>query len=142
MLIDSAIAVFVLGLGSAAFFEVLPQLDRMQKLARQKAIAMHMANKMIDELQMMKPSSVSASTLSTLNLIDSGQTKSPYTFNHIPMDDSTNLSPAQALRNGTGTLTVTAIDSGSILCTVEIDWTSESKKSESLVTGTVIGGYR
>jgi Tfp pilus assembly protein PilV len=142
IMLDTLMAVFALSLGAAAFFALMPQVDRLERLARQNAVALHVATRMIDQLQMMKGNTITAANLTALNLITSGQTQSPYSFSTIPVDNATNYSPAETLKNGTGTLTVTPIDNGSVLCTVEIDWTSDAKKTEKLVTGTVIGGYR
>lgn len=142
VLLDTLLAVFVLGVGAAGYFSLLPQIDRMQRMAKERAIAMHIATIMIDELQMMHSGSITAGNLTALNLINPGQTVSPYSFTNIPLNNSTDFSPAQALKNGTGTLTVTQIDNGSELCEIEIDWTSDDNQAEKLVTGTIVGGYR
>lgn len=135
-------AVFVLSLGAAAFFSLLPMLDRSQKLAKDQSLALQMANRMIDQIQMLKPAQITANTLTQLQLIDSGQANSPFSFSHVPLDDSTNYSPAQALNNGKGIMTVTNVDNGSVMVNVEIDWTSASGKKGTIITGTIVGGYR
>lgn len=142
MLIDAMMAVFVLTLGAAAFFSLLPMLDRSQYMAREQSTALQMSNEMVDQLQLLKPSNITVGTLTQLNLIDAGQTGSPYKFSHVPLEESTGYSPAQALKNGVGTMTVTSTDAGSVMVRLTITWDSASGKQGSLSTGTIIGGYR
>ena len=134
--------VVVLTLGAAAFFSLMPLIDKTKNVTREQHLALQMTNRMIDQLQMLKPAQFTPTYLSQLNLIDANQSQSPYSFSHIPLDESTRYSPAQALKNGTGTMTVTFIDSGSVMVTLNISWTSADKKSQQIQTGTVIGGYR
>ena len=106
------------------------------------AIAGNDANRMIEQLQLLKPSDVTASTLSQLNLIDSGQTAAPYTFTSIPLDHASQYSPRQALPNGTGTLDVIALPNSSVEVRVRIGWTSSSRRARTLQSGLILGGFR
>ncbi len=140
--IDVICACFVLSLAAAAFYGIYPKIGKVQDLGIQKAKAMQICNRMVDQLQLMRATDVTTNTLTTMNLIDPNQTSSPYTFTQCPLDDTTDYSPRKCFKNGTGTLTVTPIDSNSVRCRVRVNWTSESGKAESYTTGTVIGGYR
>jgi len=140
--IDALTAVFVTALGAAAFFSLIPVVDKSQKIGRQESIANQLCNRMIEQLQLLKPSDVQAATLTQLNLIDSGQTSPPYSFTNIPLDEASRYSPAQALPNGTGSLDVVSLPHGSVEARVTITWRSASGRTRTLQTGTVLGGFR
>lgn len=140
--IDALTAVFVTALSAAAFFSLIPVVDKSQKIGRQESVANQLCNRMIEQLQLLKPSDVQATTLTQLNLIDPGQISPPYSFTNIPLDEASRYSPAQALPSGTGTLDVVALPHGSIEARVMISWRSSSGRTRTLQTGTVFGGFR
>lgn len=142
LLIDLLIAMFILSMAALSFFSLFPTIARSQHIAREETVAQQMCQRLIEQLQLLKASDITGPTLAAVNLIDAGQTASPYSFSHIPLDEGSRYSPAQVLRNGTGTLTVTPIDSQSVRLGVTIGWTSASGKAMSVSTGTIIGGYR
>ena len=142
VLIDALVGIFILGMGAVAYFGLLPVVHRSQQIAQQESKAGQIAARIAEEYGMLKPSEVNATTLTTMNLIDSGQTSQPWTVTHIPLDDATDYSPSKALENGAGTVTTSTIANGSILVTIQITWKSASGKSRSFTTGTIIGGYR
>ena len=140
--LDVILGVFILSLSAAAFYSVFPKIGKVQDLPMQRSRAMHIANRIIDELQLMRPGNITAANLYALNYIDGTQTKSPYTISDLPIDDGLDYSPRKELKNGSATLTVTPIDSGSVRCVILIQWTSEAGKPETLKAGTVVGGYK
>lgn len=142
ILLDSLVALFILGMGAVTVYGMLPVIKRSHEIAQQESKAGQMAARMTEQLAMLKPSNLNTTTLSQLNLIDAGQIAQPWTFSHIPEDDGTNYSPAKVLRNGVGTLTTSDIGQGSVLVKVTITWNSPSGVARSFTTGTVIGGYR
>lgn len=101
-----------------------------------------MAQRMIEHLQLLKPSDLNASTLSTINLIDADQTEQPFTFSEIPLDEGTGYSPSRAIRSGQGVMAISDLDANSKLVTITMSWTTPKGKTRSFQTGTVLGGYR
>jgi hypothetical protein len=140
--IDALTAVFVTALGAAAFFSLVPVVDRSQRIGRQESIAIQLSNRMIEQLQLLKPGDVTPAVLGQLNLIDSGQSSPPYTFTNIPLDEASRYSPAQALPNGTGLLNVVQLPHNSVEVRVQISWQSSSGRQRTIQTGTVLGGFR
>lgn len=142
MLLDALVGVFVLAIGTMSVFSLVPAAQRAQSLATEEARAAHMATRMLEQLQQLKPTELNASVLTQLGLVDTGQSASPYSFTHVPLDDATGMSPAKALRAGTGTFTVTPIAANSMRVDLTLAWTSASGKSRTLRTGTIVGGYK
>lgn len=142
LLVDLMFGVFVLAMAATTFFALFPTVHRSQAIAKEEAIAQQMSQRMLEQLQLLKPTDITVGTLTQLNLIDTGQSQPPYSFTNIPLDAGWRYSPAQALRNGTGTLAVTNLDSNSVRLTITIAWKSASGKSSSITTGTILGGYR
>ena len=141
MLLDCLMGVFILALAAVSFFDLLTASHKMAARGAQQTKAIQMASRLVENLQMQPSTGLTASKLTSLNLIDSGQNASPYSFNHMAMDDATQYSPAQALPNGTGTLTITNLAGGAVFARVQINWTLESQP-HSYTTQTIIGGYR
>ncbi|HRJ96442.1 MAG TPA: type II secretion system protein [Fimbriimonadaceae bacterium] len=142
LLIDLMIAVFVVGFAALSFFSLFPTIARSHRIARDETVAQQMCVRLIEQLQLLKPSDVDSQTLTALNLIDTGQTASPYSFSHIPLDEASRYSPSQVLQNGRGTLTVTHLDANSVRLDVTIRWVSSKGKEMSVSSGTILGGYR
>lgn len=139
---DTMVGVLVFGLGAAAFYTLMPVLSKGESISKYESVATQVAGRLIEHIQTMRPEDVTAANLERLNLIDPGQTKSPFSFTHIPLDEASRYSPNQALPNGRGVLTVTDGESGSVVLGVMITWRSPSGRNQSIQTGTVIGGYR
>lgn len=142
LLIDLLIAVFVLSVASLSFFSLFPTIARSQRIARDETIAQQMSQRLVEQLNLLKPSDITPQVLTGLNLIDSGQTQPPYSFSNIPLDQASRYSPSQALQNGTGSLAVTQLDAQSVRLDVTITWKSSKGKTMSVTTGTILGGYR
>lgn len=141
-LMDVLVGSMVLVMGSVAFFSLIPTVRRAETLAGQQTVAVQIANRMIEHLQLLTPTNLNATTLTQLNLIDTGQTEEPYTFTHLPMDEGSDYSPATNLPNATGTLTITDLDAGAKMVQVTITWENDMGAARSFSTGTVVGGYR
>lgn len=140
--IDALTAVFVTALGAAAFFSLMPVVDRSQRIGREESIALQLSNRMIEQLQLLKPSDIQSSTLTQLSLIDEGQTSAPYSFTNIPLDEASQYSPAQALSEGTGSLNVVSLPNNSVALEVTLTWRSSSGRTRTIQTGTILGGFR
>lgn len=140
--IDALTAVFVTALGAAAFFSLMPVVDRSQRIGREESIALQLSNRMIEQLQLLKPSDIQPSTLSQLSLIDAGQSSAPYSFTNIPLDEASQYSPAQALPNGAGSLNVVNLPNSSVALEVTLSWRSSSGRTRTIQTGTILGGFR
>lgn len=140
--LESLMSLFVLGLGASAFFSLLPTMQRSKHIANNSSIALQLAGRMIEQVQLLKKRDLNAKTLTQLNLIDANQTGSPYSFSRVPLDDASRYSPAQLLRNGTGIMTMTTLASGSVKVDLTISWTSASGRTASINTGTIIGAYK
>src|SRR4051812_5720400 len=123
IMVDALIGLFILGMGAVAYYSLLPTVHRGHEIAQQESKAAQIAARITEEVGMLKPSEVTASTLSQLNLIDANQGAEPWSFSNIPLDDGTSYSPAKTLRNGQGLITTTALAQGSILVTVQVNWT-------------------
>lgn len=142
LLIDLLIAVFVLSVASLSFFSLFPTIARSQRIAKDETIAQQMSQRLVEQLNLLKPSDITPQVLTGLNLIDSGQSQAPYSFSNIPLDQASRYSPSQALQNGTGSLAVTQLDAQSVRLDVTITWKSSKGKTMSVTTGTILGGYR
>lgn len=142
MIIDTMIGLFIFALGAAAFYGLMPILKQGETISRYESVATQMCSRMVEHLQTFRPSDLTAEALSQLNLIDDGQVGSPYSFSNVPMDHASRYSPSQALPNGTGTLTVTPIESGCLRLDVEVTWRSPTGRTSRVRTGTILGGYR
>lgn len=142
LLIDLLIAVFVLSVASLSFFSLFPTIARSQRIARDETVAQQMSQRLVEQLNLLKPADITPEVLTGLNLIDTGQTQPPYSFSNIPLDQASRYSPSQALQNGTGTLAVTQLDAQSVRLDVTISWKSSKGKTMSVTTGTILGGYR
>ncbi|MBX3120445.1 MAG: hypothetical protein KF784_15405 [Fimbriimonadaceae bacterium] len=142
LLIDVLIGVFMLTLAAAAFFALIPMIHKSQTVAKEESVAQAMAQRMVEQVQMLQRSDMTAVTLTKLNLIDTGQSQPPYSFSNIPMDQGSRYSPSQALRAGTATLDVNPADANSMRVDVTISWKSATGKNRSFKTGTILGGYQ
>jgi type II secretory pathway pseudopilin PulG len=142
MTLDALVALFVLALAAAGLYSLMPTVKRGQHLAREESHATQIANRMLEHILLLRPADLNPDTLNQLNLVDPNSTGSPYSITNVALDEGSKYSPASLLKNGKGTMTVTAIDYGSMKVDLEITWTSASGKSRSLQTGTIVGGYK
>lgn len=136
------IALTLLAMGAAAFYSLFPMLAKSHHISDSEQQGTQIATKMVERLQLLGPSKLDRTNLSGMLLIDNNSMASPYTFNNCPIDDSTNYSPARALKNGKGTLTVSDVGYNSKMAVVTVTWKSVTGKTESVTMGTILGGYR
>ncbi len=143
VVLDSMLGTLVLGIGAVSFFSVYPMLHQSQLHAQEQSKAVQMATRLVEHIQLLPPQNLEANVLSDLNLIDEGQRSSlpPYSFSRIPLDQASLYSPAQALSQGQGTMTIENLPTGSRRVTVEVRWKTNGGWG-SVKTGTIVGGYR
>lgn len=141
-LIDTMLSVLVIGMAAAAYFALLPTFKRSQKVSEHDSKAALMSQRMIEHLQLLKPTDLSCATLTQLNLIDAGQSNQPYSFCHVPLDEASMYSPNQVLKNATALMTIEDLDANSKRVKLVMTYKSTSGKTLSITTGTIIGGYR
>lgn len=155
LIIDTLVGLLIFALGAAAFFSLMPALQQGEKISKYESVATQISGRMIEHLQTLRPSEVTAENLTQMNLIDAGQTKSPFTFTDVPMDHATLYSPSQALPNGKAEMSIAPMDSKALFVVIEISWdafagkrqpvdskAAPKQKRRTFTTGTVIGGYR
>ena len=128
-------------MAALSFFTLLPAIQRSSEISSQETVAIQISSRLIEHIQMLRPTDCNAATLSALNLIDNNQTSSPYNFTNIPLDNGSNYSPSKSLPSGQGLLTITDLGGGSVLCQVKILWRGTAG-TKTYTTATVLGGYR
>ena len=138
---DALIASALLVLGSLAYFALVPVTMRSQKISQEQTIAVRIGNRLIEHLLLLKPSTLTSSNLIALNLVDPNQSASPYSFTNLPLDDGWSMSPAKALPQGQGLLTITNVGDSSKLIKIDISWSGPGGRM-TYTTGTALGGYR
>ena len=141
-MIDSLVGLFVLVMGTLAYMSLTSITGRSQGISSEDSKAAQMTARLLEQVQLLKPADLNTQTLTSLNLIDSGQAGPPYTFTNIPLDEGTHYSPARTLRNGKGTLNLTNLQYGSVLVETTITWQAPTGKLKTYTAGTIIGGYR
>lgn len=141
-MLDSIIGLTLLAMGAASFYSLFPVVSRAHAIGDQEQKATQLATKMIEHIQLLSPGKLTSTYLSGMQLIDSGQSASPYTFTNCPLDSGTDYCPSKALKNGTGTLTITDKLYGAKQVVVTISWKSVTGKSESVTMGTILGNHR
>ena len=129
-------------MGAASFYSLFPVVSKTHQIGQQEQVATQIATKMLEHIQLLSPDKLTASNLSGMQLIDSGQSASPFTFNNCPLDDGVDYSPAKALKNGQGTLSIFDWGSGSKLALVTITWKNPVGKTVSFQSGTILGAHR
>ena len=128
-------------MAASSVFMLIPTVNGSQAFGTQQTIAAQMGAKMVERIQMLSPSTLTAETLAALQLIDSGQSGNNLTFTNTPIDDGARYSPATSLPSGTGTLTFTTLASGAVKAKIVVSWLSPFG-TRSFTTGTVVGSYR
>ncbi len=136
------VGVLVLAMGAAAYFSMYPVVHRSQKMAHEETVAIQLAARMVEHIQLLRPADINEGSLMGLQLINSDSDGQPWSFSTIPLDQGSGYSPAQALRKGQGYMTTQDLSAGSKLVRIEIRWTSPSGTARSFTTGTILGGYR
>jgi len=142
LLLDVLVGIFMLLIATLGFLSLFPVVKRSQVASQQESVAVQIANRMLEHLQMLRAQDVNISALSQLNLIDSGQTGNVLSFTHVPLDEASKYSPAQALKNGQGQMTITSLTSGSMKIDLVVSYKSPWGTTKQITTGTIIGGYR
>ena len=142
VLLDSIIALTLLSIGAASFYSLFPVISKDQAIGDEEQKATEICTKMIEHIELLSPTKLTATNLSGMLLIDTGQTASPYTFNHCPLDDATDFAPADCLKNGKGTLTITSINYGDSQVIATVTYTTPTGKTETVSEGTILGAYR
>jgi hypothetical protein len=129
-------------IATLGFLSLFPVVKRSQVASQQESVAVQIANRMLEHLQMLRAQDVNITALSQLNLIDSGQSGNILSFTHVPLDEASKYSPAQALKNGQGQMTLTNLTSGSIKIDLVVSYKSPWGTTKQVSTGTIIGGHR
>lgn len=136
------VGIFMLVIATLGFLSLFPVVKRSQVASQQESVAVQIANRMLEHLQMLRSQDVNITALSQLNLIDPGQSGNVLSFTHVPLDEASRYSPAQALKNGQGQMTITNLSSGSIKIDLVVSYTTPWGSTKQVTTGTIIGGYR
>lgn len=142
ILLDAMIGVFVLTIATLSYLSLTVVTHRSQIISKDETKAAHMTARLLEQVQLLKTSDLSVTTLKAMNLVDTNSTGSPYSFTNIPLDQATMYSPSKALTNGAGTMTVDTLTNGSKRVVATINWTSASGKQMSFTSGTIIGSYK
>ncbi len=142
LLIDVMCALFILAMGVLAIFSTLPASKATQIMSADQANATYLSTKYIEQLQFLRTSQLTASTLKNLNLIDADAVSAPYSWANVPLDDGSYYSPAKRLKNAVATVNFTNIDSGAVRCDVVMKWKTPNGIQQTLTTGTIVGGYK
>ncbi len=142
LLIDVLIGMVMLVLATLTLMSLFPVIMRGERISEDQSKAIQMVSRVVEHLQMLPADDLNAATLTSLNLIDQGQTFPPYSFTHIPLDEASMYSPAQVLRDANGTINVTPLPDGSARIDILLTYTSESGKTEQIQTGTIVGSFR
>ena len=136
------IGLILLAMGASAFYSLFPVVSRAHAIGDEEQKATQICTKMIEHINLLSPTKLTCTNLTGMLLIDPGQSAAPYTFNHCPLDDAMDYAPANSLKNGTGTLTITNLNYGSVQVIATVTWKSPTGKTETVSEGTILGAYR
>lgn len=142
LLVDVMIGMFFLVMATLTLMSLFPVIKKGEQMSTEESKAVHMCNRLIEHIQMLSADDITADNLEALNLIEPNQTTQPYSFTHVPLDEASRYSPAQALRNASANLTVTDIGTGSKAVRIVLTYTSDTGQTKTLRTGTVVGAFR
>lgn len=142
ILLDSLIGLMILSMAAVSFFTLFPTVHKSHAISEQEQKATQLGTKMLEHLQLLSPSKLNATTLTSMQLIDTGQTDAPFTFDDVPLDSATGFSPNRALKNGTGVLDIVDIGDGSTRVVLTISWESPSGSQSNVTMGTILGAHR
>lgn len=142
ILVDVVIGMFFLVLTGVSLMSLFPVIKRGEQISKERSRAVQMCNRLLEHVQMLGAKDVTYGNLHSLNLIDDTSQSQPYSFTHVPMDEASRYSPAQALRDADAQISFTNLAGGSIQVNVVLNYTSDTGHQESVRTGTVVGGFR
>jgi len=142
VLLDCIIGLTFLSMGAASFYSLFPIVSKAHAIGVQEQRATQICTKMLEHIQLLSPGKLTATNLTGMQLIDAGQSASPYTFTNCPLDNATDFSPSKALKNGTGTLTITNLNYGNVQAVASVTWKTPTGKTETVTMGTILGSYR
>ncbi|MCH7945723.1 MAG: hypothetical protein IIC73_06890, partial [Armatimonadetes bacterium] len=126
LLIDVLMGMVMLMLATLTLMSLFPVIMRGERISEDQTKAVQMVSRVVEHLQMLPADDLNAATLTSLNLIDQGQTFPPYSFTHIPLDEASMYSPAQVLRDANGTINVTPLPDGSARADILLTYTPEA----------------
>ena len=137
------IGLILLSMAASAFYSLFPVVSKSQAIGDEEQKATQICTKMIEHIQLLSPTKLTCTNLTGMLLIDTGQSGSgPFTFNHCPLDDAMDYAPADSLKNGTGTLTISTINYGDCQVIATVTWKTPTGKTETVSEGTILGAYR
>ena len=142
VLIDCIIGLMLLSIGAASFYSLFPVISKSHAMGEEEQKATQICTKMLEHIQLLAPTKLTATNLTGMLLIDPNQSASPYTFNHCPLDDAMDYAPADSLHNGTGKLTITTINYGSSQVIATVTWKNPFGTVETVSMGTILGAFR
>lgn len=142
IILDALFAAFVVGMGAVAVFSLYPMITRSEKMAREETLAVQISTRLIEHIQLLPARDIEVGHLKSLNLIEADDDSSPYSFAHIPLDEASRYSPAQVLQDAVAELEITDLDANSKAVSITLRYTSASGRTNTIQTGTIVGGYR
>lgn len=142
LLVDAVIGMFFFVMLSLSVLSLFPVIKRSEQSSTERAKAIQMCNRILEHVQMLGSQDVNYQNLVSLNLIDSTTNTQPYSFTHVPLDEASMYSPAQALRDADGQISYEHLDDGSVKVLVTLEYTTDTGHTDRVETGTVIGGFR
>jgi hypothetical protein len=142
LLVDVLVGMFFLVLSTLTLMSLFPIIKKGEQTSTEESKAVHMCNRLIEHIQMLPADDITAENLAALNLIEPNQTAQPYSFTHVPLDEASRYSPAQALRDANASLTFTDVGTGSKRVLITLTYKSDTGQSRTLKTGTVVGAFR
>jgi type II secretory pathway pseudopilin PulG len=142
LLVDVIIGMFFLVMTTLSLMSLFPVIKKSEQMSSEESKAIQMCNRLIEHIQMLGSKDINGTNLTALNLIDQGQAGQPYSFTHVPLDEASHYSPAQALRNANGSLTYSTIGGNSVKVIVTLQYTSDTGQTKTIRTGTIVGAFR
>jgi hypothetical protein len=136
------IGIFILVIATLSYLSLTVVTHKSQVISKDESKAAQLAGRLIEQIQLLTTRDINVQTLTALNLVDNYSVGSPYSFTNIPLDEGTRYSPALALTNGKGVMTVTKLENESYRVVATISWTSKTGVTKSYTTGTIVGSYR
>ena len=142
LLIDVVVGMFILMMATLSLMSLIPIVKQSEHMSSDESKCVQMTTRLIEHIQMLGADDVTPKVLESLNLIDAGQSGSPYSFTHVPLDEASMYSPAQVLDDADCELTITTLADGSKRVDILFAYRSKSGDRRTMKTGTVIGAFR
>ena len=136
------VGIFILVIATLSYLSLTVVTHKSQVISKDESKAAQLAGRLIEQMQLLTTRDINVQTLTALNLVDNFSTGSPYSFTNIPLDDGTQYSPAKALTQGKGVMTVTKLANDSYRIVATISWRSKTGVTKSYTTGPIVGSYR